>query len=211
MFTGLIEDIGTLRRFERQSQSVRLTIATTLPISEFKLGDSVACDGACLTVTELGKDDFSAELSHETVARTTWREARPGRKIHLERALRLGDRLGGHLVSGHVDGLGRIQSRRAQGSALDLTIQCDTELLRYIAVKGSIAVDGASLTVNAVSGSGFGLTLIPHTLSHTTLKDKREGDMVNLETDVLAKYVERLLDRKGGIDQSFLAEHGFLK
>ncbi|RJO63274.1 MAG: riboflavin synthase [Myxococcales bacterium] len=211
MFTGLIEDVGEIRKIERLSEGLRVEIAATLALDDVKLGDSIACDGACLTVVALRPPAFAVELSHETVRRTTWQSAKVGQGVNLEKALRLSDRLGGHLVSGHVDGMGRVLRRTQRGPALDVVFGCGPEILRYVVEKGSIAVDGVSLTVNAVDANGFGVTLIPHTQGKTTLTDKREGATVNLETDVIAKYVEKLLHKDGALDRELLAKLGYLK
>ncbi len=211
MFTGLIENVGKLKGIERQTDGLVVEIATAIPTGELAIGDSVACDGACLTVVATTATTFKAELSHETVARTSWKTAAVGRPVNLERALKLGDRLGGHIVSGHIDAVGRVARCNPRGRALDIVIHCEHEILRYIVEKGSIAIDGISLTVNTVDTQGFQITLIPHSQGATTLADKRPGDVVNLEADVLGKYVEKLIMKDGKIDRTFLAEHGFLK
>jgi riboflavin synthase len=194
MFTGLVEDVGKVVAAERRADSVVLTIAPThLPVDELNLGDSVAIDGTCLTVTERGQGRFFAVCGAETLARTTLGELAPAARVNLERALRLGDRLGGHMVAGHVDGVGRITARRDLGGAnLELVITPPPELLRYVIGKGSIAVDGISLTVNRVDARSFAVALIPHTVQKTTLCEKRVGDKVNLEADMIGKYVEKL-------------------
>lgn len=211
MFTGLIEDVGTLLSAERDAHGMKLKVKTEFDTSEIQLGDSIACDGACLTVIAKDNQTFTVELSHETVNKTTWKDATNGRLMNLERALRLGDRLGGHIVSGHVDGIGRIQKKQKIGQAVDIRINCEKDILRYIVEKGSIAIDGISLTVNSVDYEGFSITLIPHSQGKTTLIDKRVGQMVNLECDILGKYIEKLISKDGKIDRSFLAERGFLK
>jgi len=211
MFTGLIEDVGTLISSERDSHGMKLKIQTSFNTAEIQIGDSIACDGACLTVVSKDEKTFTVELSHETVKKTTWKDATNGRLMNLERALRLGDRLGGHIVSGHVDGIGNIAKNAKIGQAIDIRINCGKDILRYIVEKGSIAIDGISLTVNAVDNEGFSITLIPHSQGKTTLIDKRVGQSVNLECDILGKYVEKLISKDGKIDRSFLAERGFLK
>lgn len=211
MFTGLIEDIGEVKSSSRDAQGIRLQIGTAFETDRIGLGDSICCDGACLTVVATDASSFTVELSHETVSVTTFKDVRPGRRLNLERALKLGDRLGGHIVSGHIDGTGRLVRIETHGRARDLTFHCGPDLLRYIVDKGSITIDGISLTVNRVDNQGFRLTLIPHTLGETTLADKRVGQEVNLECDILGKYVEKLISKDGKIDREFLAERGFLK
>jgi riboflavin synthase len=214
LFTGLIEDLGTLRELRRGAEEVRLTVATALPMAELTLGESIAVNGICLTVVAFGNGLFSADVSTETVARTTLAGLAPGQRVNLERALRLSDRLGGHLVSGHVDGIGTVVERSREGNATRFTFRVPAELSRYLVGKGSVAVDGISLTVNAVAGETFSLTIIPHTMAMTTLQTLAVGGRVNIETDIIGKYVERFL-RAGGskesaIDSQFLAKHGFL-
>lgn len=216
MFTGLIEDLGTLRRLRRGGDSVQLTVSTALPTAELQLGDSVAVNGICLTVVEVGPSTFSADVSPETLERSALGRLVPGQRLNLERALRLGDRLGGHLVSGHVDGVGRVLSRERDGNAVRFRIGLQDDLLRYVVDKGSVAVDGVSLTINGVEAGGFSVALIPHSLAKTTLQERQAGDGVNIEVDVIGKYVERLLGRSGppgqagGLDLETLAKHGFL-
>jgi riboflavin synthase len=214
LFTGLIEDLGTLRELRRGAAEVRLTVATALPMGELTLGESIAVNGICLTVVAFGKGTFSADVSVETVACTTLAELTPGHRVNLERALRLSDRLGGHLVSGHVDGVGTVVERTREGNASRFTFRVPTELSRYLVGKGSVAVDGISLTINAVAGDTFSLTIIPHTLVMTTLQTLAVGGRVNIETDIIGKYVERLLrggeGKESAIDRQFLAKHGFL-
>jgi riboflavin synthase len=214
LFTGLIEDLGTLREVRRGAEETRLTVATALPMSELTLGESIAVNGICLTVVAFGNGSFSADVSTETVARTTFAELAPGHRVNLERALRLSDRLGGHLVSGHVDGVGTVLERIREGNATRFTFRIPAALSRYLVSKGSVAVDGISLTVNAVDGETFSLTIIPHTMVMTTLQTLAAGGRVNIETDIIGKYVERFLrageGKESSIDRQFLAKHGFL-
>jgi riboflavin synthase len=194
MFTGLIEDIGTIESLSRRSDAVVLTITPgRIEVAELGLGDSVAIDGVCLTVTERGAGRFTVLAGAETLRRTTLGALRVRSRVNLERALRVGDRLGGHMVSGHVDAVGEVASRRDLGANLELSLRAPPEILRYVVEKGSIAIDGISLTVNRVDDYSFGVALIPHTAAETTLATKRVGDKVNLEADVIGKYVEKLL------------------
>ncbi|HZT47160.1 MAG TPA: riboflavin synthase [Hyphomicrobiaceae bacterium] len=194
MFTGIITDIGELIARE----GGRLTIRCGYAADSIAVGASIACDGACLTVTEVeaaqGRSRFKVDVSNETLARTTLGEWQPGRRINLERALKAGDELGGHIVSGHVDGLAVIRAVRPDGDSRRITIEVPPGLARFIATKGSVALDGISLTVNEVEGASFGVNIIPHTLTHTTLGAKKPGDRVNLEVDVFARYVVRAME-----------------
>lgn len=204
MFTGLITDIGTVARIvpRGEGSDMRLVIATAWPIAEIALGASVACGGCCLTVVEKGVEQgagtLSFDASGETLAKTTLGGWRPGTRVNLERALKLGDELGGHLVSGHVDGTGRLVSRAPEAGSLRLVFALPAALGRYVAVKGSIAIDGVSLTVNEVGDrrtegeSVFTVNIIPHTQKLTTLGVLASGDAVNVEVDMLARYVARL-------------------
>src|SRR5689334_10122765 len=191
MFTGLVEDVGTIARADRRSDALVLAVRPArMPLGELVLGDSVCHDGACLTVTELGRDTFSVLAGAETLARTTLGGLRVGKRVNLERALRVGDRLGGHWVTGHVDGTGELATRRDLGANLVLIVRAAPALLRYVVEKGSIAVAGVSLTVNAVDAETFSVAIIPHTRDHTTLGALAPGGRVNLEVDILAKHVE---------------------
>ncbi|MDB4954159.1 MAG: riboflavin synthase, alpha subunit [Myxococcales bacterium] len=194
MFTGLVEDVGTVARADRRSDALVLAIRPArLPLGELAIGESVCHDGACLTVTEVGRDSFSVLAGAETLARTTLGHLRVGKRVNLERALRVGDRLGGHWVTGHIDGTGELATRRDLGSNLVLGFRTPPALLRYIVEKGSIAIAGVSLTVNSVDTETFSIAIIPHTREMTNLGELAIGDRVNLETDVLAKHVEKLL------------------
>ena len=219
MFTGIIEAIGTIRALSPKGGDVRVYVETgKLDLADVKLGDSIAVNGVCLTAVELPGDGFWADVSLETLARTAFIDLKTGSKVNLEKALTPSSRLGGHLVSGHVDGVGEILKREDNARAIQFTVRAPRELAKYIALKGSITVDGTSLTVNAVNGAEFELTIVPHTLVETIMADYRPGRQVNLEVDLLARYLERLLlgdkaaePTASGISESFLAEHGYLK
>jgi riboflavin synthase len=194
MFTGIIAGIGELAARE----GGRFTIASGFAAESLALGASIACDGTCLTVTALRElasgSEFTVDVSNETLLCTTLGEWQPGRKINLERALKAGDELGGHLVAGHVDGLGRLKAMRPDGTGLRVTVEAAPDLLRDLAPKGSVALDGISLTINEVDLGSFGVMIIPHTLTHTTLRLKKPGARVNLEIDLVSRYVARALE-----------------
>lgn len=217
MFTGLVQMIGTVRELTPRSQSKVLTIAASLSERDRVLGASVAISGVCLTVTRADERGFSAEAAFETLAKTTLGALSVGDAVNLEPALRMGDALGGHLVSGHVDGCGAVRSLERRGDAIKIWFNAPAELVPFIASKGSICVDGVSLTVNEVDARGFSVGVIPHTLAVTTLGARAVGDAVNLEVDVLARYVARLLEfgdpRRGppGVTRGLLAEAGYLE
>jgi riboflavin synthase len=200
VFTGIITDVGEIAAAEKRGD-LRARILTGYDIESLSLGASVACDGVCLTVVDRGREGgrgwFEVDASAETVGRTTVADWAQGRPVNLERALRVGDELGGHIVSGHVDGVGVVVASRAEGDSLRVTIEAPAALAPFIAPKGSIAVDGASLTVNEVDGARFGVNLIPHTRAWTTFKAMPEGRRVNLEIDVLARYVARIRELAG--------------
>src|SRR5262245_28367971 len=197
MFTGLVETLATVRRLESDGDGRLLTLAEPALAPQLSLGESVAVNGACLTVVRRDAETFDFQAGPETLIRTNLGELQPGDRVNLERALRLSDRLGGHLVQGHVDGLGRIASRQRHGDWDLLWFRCPEELAAQMVSKGSVAVDGVSLTLVDVTGDGFSVALIPHTLANTTLGFKPPGARVNLETDLLAKYVWKCLQAKG--------------
>ncbi|MBD2835482.1 riboflavin synthase [Pseudomonas sp. JM0905a] len=219
MFTGIIEAIGTIRAITPKGGDVRVLVETgKLDLADVKLGDSIAVNGVCLTAVELPGNGFWADVSRETLARTAFDDLKAGSPVNLEKALTPTSRLGGHLVSGHVDGIGEIVMREDNARAVQFRIRAPRDLAKYIALKGSITVDGTSLTVNSVNGAEFELTIVPHTLAETIMADYRPGRRVNLEVDLLARYLERLLlgdkaaePQASGLTESFLAEHGYLK
>ena len=208
MFTGLVEALGTVRRLESAGDGRLLTLAEPALAPQLSLGESVAVNGACLTVVRRDAETFDFQAGPETLKRTNLGELQPGDRVNLERALRVGDRLGGHLVQGHIDGLGRIASRQRQGDWEVVWFRCPEELAAQMVSKGSVAVDGVSLTLVDVTRDGFSVALIPHTLAQTTLGFKRPGAAVNLETDLLAKYVWKCL-RGGGVTAETLKRAGF--
>lgn len=218
MFTGLVAELGSVEKLAQQGNSFHLTVAATKVMQNLKIGDSVAVNGVCLTVVHLGDASFTADVMPETVRLTNIGLLHAGDRVNLERTLRLCDGLDGHIVSGHVEGLGTIASRRPDGIAMVVTITTPPELLKYIIKKGSIAIDGISLTVTEVTETSFSVSLIPHTAKETTLGFKDVGDRVNLETDIIAKYVERMLGFKNKkeeqqtslLDKSMLFENGFM-
>jgi len=209
MFTGLIEEVGRLGRVARHGKMIDLTIEANVVLDDVKTGDSIAVSGVCLTVVNFTSSSFIVQAVEETLRRTKLGSASPGMPVNLERSLRLGDRLGGHIVQGHVDGTGKIVARRGSSENVVFGIAPDSALERYIAEKGSITVDGISLTVTYAGKGEFGVSIIPHTLKETALETARVGDIVNLETDVIAKYVEKLLGRDSGMTMERLRELGF--
>ena len=198
MFTGLIEGVGRLASREARGGDARLRIDTgTLPFGDVQPGESIAVNGVCLTVVTFDATGFDADASTETLGLTTLGALPPGRAVNLERAMRPTDRLGGHMVSGHVDGVGRVASVHEDARAQRWRFEASPSLLRYIATKGSICVDGVSLTVNAVDEAGLEVALVPHTVAHTAFGQTAVGDAINLEVDLVARYVERLLQARG--------------
>ena len=194
MFTGIVTHIGTVVRIEDHRGDKRIFVRSKLPLSEKKDGASVSCSGTCLTIVEKMDDVFAADVSGETLSKTVLGSWQEGTRINLEGALKAGDELGGHLVSGHVDGVCTLEEIKIEGDSHRLTLKAPEDLARYIAPKGSVTLDGVSLTVNEVEGPYFGINIIPHTWIHTTLGDRQKGDVLNLEIDLLARYVARLMD-----------------
>ncbi|MFC1508646.1 riboflavin synthase [Candidatus Omnitrophota bacterium] len=209
MFTGLIEETGTIASIARHGTIVDFTIKATVVTDDIAIGDSVAVNGACLTVTAAGASEFTVQAVEETIRRTTLGGLKSGGSVNLERSLRVGDRLGGHIVQGHVDCTGRIVSVRKSGENMILTLAVAPENARYIVEKGSVAIDGISLTVTTVTNSEFGVSVIPHSLNATTLRNARVGDSVNIETDIIGKYVEKLLHTQKGLTTERLEELGY--
>ena len=213
MFTGIIEEIGTVRTIRTGAKSCVIDIAAQSILSDVHMGDSIAVNGTCLTVCRFDGQSFSADVMPETMRRTNLGLLKAGSQVNLERAMAANGRFGGHIVSGHIDGTGRILSLRREDNAVWVHIGADASVLRYIIEKGSVAIDGISLTVAKVTGKDFAVSIIPHTASETTLLTKRAGDLVNLECDIIGKYVERLCgspQKTGGITAEFLAGHGFI-
>jgi riboflavin synthase len=209
MFTGIVKDLGTVKALARKGEDALIEIETGITSVETGIGDSIAVNGACLTVTKLGGRGFTADVSAETLARTTLGGLKRVDRVNLEKSLRVSDLLGGHLVLGHVDGVGKIAERTAKSNSIIFGIEIETGLSRYIVEKGSVAVDGISLTVNRCTTGRFYINIIPLTAKETTLGFRKMGDKVNIETDIIGKYVERFLTPEKGLDLSFLAEHGF--
>ncbi|HJB06612.1 MAG TPA: riboflavin synthase [Candidatus Enterocloster faecavium] len=214
MFTGIIEEIGTVRQIHRTTSSAELTICAEKVLEGTKIGDSIAVNGVCLTVERLFSQGFSAKVMHETLNRSNFSRLRSGSSVNLERAMAADGRFGGHLVAGHIDGVGSIVQIRSDDWALWYTIQAGPSLLRYVVEKGSIAVDGISLTVAQTGEGTFSVSTIPHTIANTILPTRQKGDLVNLETDVIGKYVEKLLqprtEQKGErITRQLLQRCGF--
>ncbi len=193
MFTGIVEEIGTIQNIQKGRHSAILSIQADLILSDLKIGDSVAVNGVCLTATSLSSQGFTADVMHETLDRSSLSRLKNGSHVNLERAMPADGRFGGHIVAGHVDGMGTIQKIRRDDTAVWYTIQAAPSILRYIVEKGSITIDGISLTVARVSAGDFSISAIPHTVQITTLGERREGDLVNLENDIIGKYVEKLL------------------
>ncbi len=219
MFTGIVEELGSIAAIERGSKAVRLTVSAQKVLQDVQVGDSIAVNGVCLTVVTFQPTAFIADVMPETVDKTVISKLHRGDIVNLERAVRAGDRLGGHLVSGHVDGIGIIEKKEKNENAVIVLIKAAADILRYIVMKGSIAVDGISLTVIEVNADSFAVSLIPHTAAATTLGFKNSGDMVNLETDIIAKYVEKMLlpekdkktpgQKKSDITRELLIKSGF--
>lgn len=215
MFTGIIEDVGAVKSVEKKGVSGRINIETTLDLTHVGVGESIAVDGACLTVTRISPRSFSADVSEETLSLTTIGKLKRGDNVNLERPLTASKFLGGHIVTGHIDGTGAIKSVKEAGGYSDIEFAVLPEISRQIVKKGSVAVDGISLTVVELTSVGFRVVIIPHTIKRATLINKGKGSLVNIETDIIAKYVERFLSgitgANKGITEEYLREHGFLR
>jgi len=220
MFTGIIEGLGEIKRISPFGKGKRIKVETSFLLRDSQLGESISVNGVCLTATKINESSFDADISPETLSRTTLGSLRVGEKVNLERALCLGSRLGGHLVSGHIDCVGEIKEKKDLGDFLLFRISIPKKFSKYIIEKGSIAIDGISLTVNSCNIGEFSVAIIPHTASLTTMGFKSNGDKVNIEFDVIGKYIEKLLQQsntiltktqgENSIDLEFLARHGFL-
>jgi len=218
MFTGIIEGLGTITELRQSGQGKRLALEADFVLDHTKIGDSISVSGACLTVVAIEGKCFKVDVSPETLARTTFGRSKIGDRVNLERALRLSGRIDGHLVSGHIDGMGTIKHKKNTGNAVIVTIGVPESLSRYMIKKGSVAVDGISLTINNCGRDSFDVSIIPHTAKLTTIGFNKVGDLVNIETDMIGKYVERFVterqynDKETGksVDMEFLAKTGFL-
>lgn len=219
MFTGIIEGLGTLAAVRSAGQGKRLAIEAGFSLSSTKIGDSIAVNGACLTAVVISGSRFEVDAAPETLQRTSLGQTNIGDRVNLERALRLSDRLDGHLVSGHVDGIGTITNRTTLANAILITVTVPSSLTRYMIEKGSVAVDGVSLTINRIGADFFEVSIIPHTAGLTTVGFKKPGETVNIETDLIGKYIEKFMstpaspsdaDKTSNIDMAFLAKSGFL-
>ena len=216
MFTGIIEEVGNIKKLPSNTNG-KIIVAAKKILTDVKIGDSIAVNGICLTVTDYSTEYFSADVMPETLRRTSLTNLPSGAPVNLERALKPDSRLGGHIVSGHIDGAGKIVAVKEEGNAVLLTVECDAKLMRHIAEKGSVALDGISLTIAAATEKKFIVSLIPQTIGETNLHAKKIGDLINIETDILAKYVEKLLrtdapnrcDTGDTLTENFLRENGF--
>lgn len=213
MFTGIIEELGTVGQMDRRPDSIKLTIQARKVLEGTQLGDSIAVNGVCLTVTSMTDSSFTADVMHETMRRSSLSDIKSGSKVNLERAMQVGGRLGGHIVSGHIDGVGHIARIAADGIARVITVSIPKDMEPFIVEKGSIAIDGISLTVVSVGNSQFSVSIIPHTMANTTLVDKHPGAVVNLETDIIGKYVHSFTTahagKSSGLTLETLLENGF--
>ncbi|MPW26775.1 riboflavin synthase [Alkalibaculum sp. M08DMB] len=212
MFTGLVEDIGIVKSITKSVRSAKITIISDFILEDVKLGDSICTNGVCLTVTNLNNKEFSVDVMPETIRNSNLKNLSSGSKVNLERALKASDRLGGHIVSGHIDGIGTIRSFKEEENATWISIASEESILKYIVKRGSIAIDGTSLTVAYVDDQVFKVSIIPHTKEKTILLNKKVGDEVNLECDVIGKYIEKLTfhNEKKTIDVNFLSDNGFI-
>lgn len=209
MFTGIVEETGVIRAVQRGAKSAVLTVEAKKVLEDVHVGDSIATNGVCLTVTAVRGGCFTADVMNETLRRSSLGSLTPGSRVNLERAMAANGRFGGHIVSGHIDGTGTVVSVRRDDIAVWYTIRTTPQLMRYIVEKGSIAIDGISLTVAAVETDRFSVSIIPHTVQETTLGEKRPGATVNLENDIIGKYVEKLMQKDGGVTPELLAQNGF--
>ena len=221
MFTGIIEGLGTVSAVRPTGQGKRLAVEADFDLNQTKIGDSICVSGACLTAVKIDRRHFEVDISPETLQMTTFSQAKVGQRVNIERALRLSDRIDGHLVSGHIDGVGKIRQSETLGNAIIVTIEVPESMTRYMISKGSVAVDGISLTINTCAADSFSISIIPHTAKLTTIGFKNKGDPVNIETDMLGKYVERFMsprpvqndardEKPSGIDEAYLLKTGFL-
>jgi len=218
MFTGIIEGFGTIRSLSDAGEGKRMAIESGFDLNATKIGDSIAVNGGCLTAVKINGRVFEVDISPETIDKSTFKDAKPGQKVNLERALRLSDRLDGHIVTGHIDGVGEIASVEERSNAIIIKIKAPSNIMKYVIEKGSIAVDGTSLTINSVGEDFFSLAIIPHTKGLSTIGSRKTGDRVNLEADVIGKYIEKLItgknsvsqEKEGGVSIDFLRSNGFL-
>lgn len=209
MFTGIVEEIGTVIGVKKGARECIYTISASKILEDMHVGDSIAVNGVCLTVTSFDKHGFTADVMNESLRRSNLGDLNSGSKVNLERAMSANGRFGGHIVSGHIDGTGVVISYEREANAVWLTIGTDESLMRYIILKGSVALDGVSLTVARLHRDAFAISLIPHTGEETTLLKKNRGDRINIECDIVGKYVEKLCVKNGGIDEDFLKKYGF--
>lgn len=211
MFTGIIEEIGTVKEFTKNGNSALIVVECSKILDNPQIGESIAIDGVCQTVTKFDKNSFSAQVSSETLGVTTFSKLKKGYKVNLERALSVNGRLGGHIVTGHIDGLAKVKNIQKLSEFYNIKFEIEKDLAKYVAKKGSVALNGISLTVADISGNEFSLAIIPHTFENTNLKYLQTGDFVNFEVDILAKYVEKILStgNNKSIDENFLKENGF--
>jgi riboflavin synthase len=210
VFTGIVEGIGRVMKVERRGGLVRLTIESPTALTDILIGDSICTNGVCLTVIERRDRNFQVDISSETLERTTLGSLKPNERVNLERAVRLSDRLGGHLVTGHIDGKGYLAEFTRTSGSMVMSIRVPREISHYLVEKGSVAVEGVSLTISGLRGEEFQVSIVPYTAQNTTFGEKRVGDWVNVEVDIIGKYVRRFLEKGEGIDTDFLIEHGFL-
>lgn len=211
MFTGIIEEIGTIKGFTKSANSALIVVECSKILENTQIGESIAIDGVCQTVTKFDKGSFSAQVSAETLSVTTFSKLKKGDKVNLERAMMLNGRFGGHIVTGHIDGLAKVKNVQKMSEFYNLKFEIESDLVKYVAKKGSVTLNGISLTVADISGNEFSVAIIPHTFENTTLNYLKTGDFVNFEVDILAKYVEKILStgNNRAIDENFLKENGF--